>query len=78
MTPLSRLGLTLLGLALVASGCGGNQNLVHVHSRGGCGNCHTVRGTDARGDVGPDPTHVASRTTLAADTVPNTPSYLDD
>jgi cytochrome c oxidase subunit 2 len=45
--------------------------------RGGCDDCHTVRGTDAHGDVGPDLTHVASRLTLAANTIPNTPQYLE-
>jgi cytochrome c oxidase subunit 2 len=45
--------------------------------RGGCDDCHTVRGTDARGDVGPDLTHLASRLTLAANTIPNTPQYLE-
>jgi cytochrome c oxidase subunit 2 len=37
----------------------------------GCGGCHAVRGTDARGDLGPDLTHVASRRTLAAGSLPN-------
>jgi cytochrome c oxidase subunit 2 len=32
----------------------------------GCGACHTVRGTEAVGLVGPDLTHVGSRTTLGA------------
>jgi cytochrome c oxidase subunit II len=36
-----------------------------------CSGCHTVRGTNAHGDVGPDLTHVASRTTLGALTIPN-------
>jgi cytochrome c oxidase subunit 2 len=35
-----------------------------------------VRGTNAHGDVGPDLTHVASRTSLAALTIPNTPENL--
>lgn len=35
----------------------------------GCGGCHTVRGTAAQGKVGPDLTHVASRTTLGAGTL---------
>jgi cytochrome c oxidase subunit 2 len=34
--------------------------------RGGCGECHTVRGTEARGDLGPDLTHVGSRRSLGA------------
>lgn len=37
----------------------------------GCSACHTVRGTDARGFVGPDLTHVGSRRTLGAGIVPN-------
>ncbi len=42
----------------------------------GCASCHTIRGTRAAGAVGPDLTHVASRTTLAALTIPNTPGEL--
>jgi cytochrome c oxidase subunit II len=38
--------------------------------------CHTVRGTAAGGTVGPDLTHLASRRTLAAATVPNTRGWL--
>jgi cytochrome c oxidase subunit 2 len=41
-----------------------------------CADCHAIRGTRASGDVGPDLTHVASRTTLAALTIPNDPSHL--
>jgi cytochrome c oxidase subunit II len=41
-----------------------------------CASCHTIRGTAAQGDVGPDLTHVASRGTLAALTIPNTPDFL--
>jgi cytochrome c oxidase subunit 2 len=33
-----------------------------------CASCHAVRGTDAGGAVGPDLTHLASRTTIAAGT----------
>lgn len=36
----------------------------------GCANCHAIRGTDARGVVGPDLTHLASRHTIAAGTLP--------
>lgn len=42
----------------------------------GCGECHTIRGTDASGDTAPDLTHVASREMLAAETLPNTPEHL--
>lgn len=37
----------------------------------GCGACHAIRGTDADGVVGPDLTHVGSRLSLAAGTLPN-------
>lgn len=40
----------------------------------GCGACHTVRGTDAAGTVGPDLTHVGSRLSLGAGTLPNEPA----
>ncbi|WP_323764434.1 c-type cytochrome [Marinovum sp.] len=36
----------------------------------GCGGCHAVRGTEASGTVGPDLTHLAGRTTLAAGLLP--------
>lgn len=39
--------------------------------RHGCGACHAVRGTPARGTLGPDLTHVGSRRTLAAGTLAN-------
>jgi cytochrome c oxidase subunit 2 len=38
----------------------------------GCALCHTIRGTNAGGRMGPDLTHLASRSTLAAGTLPNT------
>jgi cytochrome c oxidase subunit II len=41
-----------------------------------CASCHAIRGTPARGTVGPDLTHLASRTTLAADTIPNDAYWL--
>jgi cytochrome c oxidase subunit II len=44
----------------------------------GCQNCHAIRGTAASGRVGPDLTHVGSRRTLAALTIPNTPRSLFD
>jgi cytochrome c oxidase subunit 2 len=36
-----------------------------------CARCHTVRGTDAQGTIGPDLTHVASRQFIAAGTLAN-------
>jgi cytochrome c oxidase subunit 2 len=41
-----------------------------------CASCHRIAGTSAQGTVGPDLTHVASRTTLASLTIPNTPKQL--
>jgi cytochrome c oxidase subunit 2 len=41
-----------------------------------CVYCHSISGTNATGTVGPDLTHVASRTTLAAGAIPNTPEEL--
>jgi cytochrome c oxidase subunit II len=41
-----------------------------------CGACHTVRGTRAAGHVGPDLTHLMSRTTIAAGLLPNNPGFL--
>jgi cytochrome c oxidase subunit 2 len=41
-----------------------------------CASCHTIAGTPAQGKVGPDLTHVASRTTLASNTIPNTRAQL--
>ena len=43
---------------------------------GACSSCHAIRGTSARGFVGPDLTHLASRTTLGGVTIPNSRSYL--
>ncbi|MBX7500406.1 cytochrome c oxidase subunit II [Qipengyuania sp. YG27] len=42
-----------------------------------CGACHTARGTAAGGIIGPDLTHFASRRTIAAGWMPNTPANLD-
>jgi cytochrome c oxidase subunit 2 len=42
----------------------------------GCGGCHTIAGTKATGTIGPNLTHLASRRTLAAATIPNAGGYL--
>lgn len=41
-----------------------------------CGGCHRVRGTLAGGVLGPDLTHLATRDTIAAGTLPNKPAFL--
>src|SRR4051812_7363557 len=47
-----------------------------------CAGCHKISGTAAQGELGPDLTHIASRKTLGAGTVDNTPDglakWLDD
>jgi cytochrome c oxidase subunit 2 len=45
-------------------------------ARAGCGACHTIRGVTEQGSVGPDLTHFASRPTIGAGTLPNTPENL--
>lgn len=43
-----------------------------------CSGCHTVAGTPAGGVIGPDLSHLASRSTLAAGLIPNDSSHLSD
>ena len=43
---------------------------------GPCALCHSIRGTDANGQVAPDLTHLAGRLKIAAATLPNTPGHL--
>jgi cytochrome c oxidase subunit 2 len=47
-----------------------------VFMSGRCAGCHTVQGTEAQGQIAPDLTHLASRSTLGAGTLPNTPEHL--
>jgi cytochrome c oxidase subunit 2 len=42
-----------------------------------CGSCHSVRGTDAAGELGPDLSHLMQRQTIAAGVLQNTPQNLD-
>lgn len=41
-----------------------------------CASCHAIRGTQANERIGPDLTHVASRQTIAAGRLDNTPANL--
>lgn len=52
------------------------QRGLEVFLSAGCIECHAVRGTDATGNLGPDLTHVASRRTLGAGSLPNNPGNL--
>ncbi len=47
-----------------------------VFMQGPCVMCHTIRGTAAGSRFGPDLTHVASRQTIAAGTLPTTRGHL--
>jgi cytochrome c oxidase subunit 2 len=47
-----------------------------VIERGPCAMCHTIAGTSAGGRTAPDLTHVASRSTLGAGSIPNTRGHL--
>ena len=57
--------------AAAASGPG-----LQLFRKKGCANCHAIRGTSADSHVGPDLTHVGSRQTLAAGTIPNDLEHL--
>src|SRR5437764_273581 len=47
-----------------------------VLERGPCAMCHNITGTRAGGRTAPDLTHLASRTTIGAGSLPNTRGYL--
>ena len=49
-----------------------------LFERASCAGCHTIRGTSADGDLGPDLTHLADRETLGAGLVPLTARNLAD
>jgi cytochrome c oxidase subunit 2 len=54
-----------------APSTGTAQRGAQLFLENGCGACHTVRGTEAVGTIGPDLTHVGSRHSLAAGTLAN-------
>ena len=68
--PRARFDRWLRQLAQPASAAANGPGL-QVFVESGCANCHAIRGTRADAHVGPDLTHVASRQTLAAGTIPN-------
>jgi cytochrome c oxidase subunit 2 len=47
-----------------------------VFMNSACPLCHTIQGTTAAGEAGPDLTHFASRSTIAAGTLPNNKGNL--
>jgi cytochrome c oxidase subunit 2 len=62
--------------AAKAPGNAQQQQGQRVFLRGTCPMCHTVSGTEANAQAGPDLTHLASRRTLAAGTIPNSRGHL--
>jgi cytochrome c oxidase subunit II len=42
-----------------------------------CAGCHTIDGTGAHGQAAPNLTHIATRSTIGAGTLPNTPDHLE-
>ncbi len=60
----------------VQPGDSASQAGQRVFMTSGCSFCHAIRGTPARATAGPDLTHLASRRTLAAGTLPNTKGHL--
>ncbi|MBW3561767.1 MAG: cytochrome c oxidase subunit II [Actinobacteria bacterium] len=57
-----------------ASGEGAEGRRVFLESS--CAGCHTIRGTEATGDLGPDLTHLMERRTIGANTLELTPENL--
>ncbi|HEY0517879.1 MAG TPA: cytochrome c oxidase subunit II [Ilumatobacteraceae bacterium] len=55
---------------------GSGQTGQQLFETSSCAGCHTIVGTSAQGSAGPDLTHVASRKTLAAGTIDNTPERM--
>ena len=51
---------------------------IFLSSQAGCRGCHTIEGTRARGEIGPDLTHFASRDTFAGSMMDNTQPNLRD
>ena len=56
-------------------GSDADQGMQLITSKG-CIACHTINGTSAQGTIGPNLTHLASRTTIAGSTLPNTTEGL--
>ena len=52
------------------------QRGLQLVQRSACVMCHTIRGTAAGGRMGPDLTHFATRSTIAAGTLPRTREHL--
>ncbi len=62
--------------AVTATGGAAREGEQLFASRG-CASCHQLRGTEAHATVGPDLTHLATRATLAALSIPNDRAELE-
>jgi cytochrome c oxidase subunit 2 len=62
--------------AAAPSGVAEQGRQLFLQGSGNCAACHTIAGTGAAGQVGPDLTHVGSRQTLGAGVLPNTPEAM--
>jgi len=63
-----------LGDAPAATSPEGQRGLAVAEAR--CARCHAIRGTPVRGGAAPDLTHLMSRQTIGAGTLPNNPGAL--
>ncbi|HZW04975.1 MAG TPA: cytochrome c oxidase subunit II, partial [Anaerolineaceae bacterium] len=59
-----------------APGVGDAAAGMEIFLSANCVQCHAVQGTEAAGEIGPDLTHIASRRTIGAGILPNTPENL--
>jgi len=58
------------------SGDAAQGRTLFFQSQANCVSCHAIDGTTARGNVGPNLTHVGGRTMLAANIITNTPDNM--
>ena len=64
------------GTAARRAGCLRSRRAAEFESQA-CMNCHTIAGTPAHGQFGPDLTHLASRKTIASGAADNTTENLE-
>ncbi len=58
------------------SGAAVHGRTLFFQSQADCASCHAIDGTTAKGNVGPNLTHVGGRTMLAANVLPNSPDNM--
>ena len=70
--------LTHMASPAASPGGGSVRRGEEIFTKQACAGCHTIRGTDANGTVGPDLTHLQTRQSIAAGTLPNDEGDLRD